>query len=56
MVKKIRKDNKSYWQCEACGFYYSDSSTAERCEEWCRAHNSCNLEITKKAAGAIPIS
>jgi ribosomal protein L37AE/L43A len=54
MVKVIQKENKGLWQCEECGFYYADSSTslttgrewAEKCEVWCREHQSCNIEIT----------
>ena len=49
MVNTITKNNKKYYQCSNCGFYYSEKSTAEECESWCNEHNSCNMEITKKA-------
>ncbi|MBI4127453.1 MAG: hypothetical protein HY459_00130 [Parcubacteria group bacterium] len=37
------------FQCKECGFHYIDQTTAARCEEWCSAHHSCNLEIIKDA-------
>ena len=46
-MKSIQKDNKNFYQCEACGFLYSTQELAERCEKWCREHKSCNLEIIK---------
>ena len=57
MVKTSIQDDKQLYQCEACGFHYADDSTslitgkeqAEKCEKWCREHNSCNLEITAQA-------
>lgn len=35
--------------CYLCGYGYRDRETAERCEEWCAVHKSCNIEITKNA-------
>ncbi len=49
MVKENKKSNGIVYSCEACGFAYSSKEWAEKCERWCRAHNSCNLEITKHA-------
>lgn len=49
MVKEVKKDEESLHQCEACGFHYREAELAEKCEQWCRAHNSCNLEITAHA-------
>lgn len=51
MVKIIQKGNKELHQCEECGFQYADKEWAEKCEAWCKEHQSCNLEIT---AHAIP--
>ncbi|MBI2134350.1 hypothetical protein HYU09_00020 [Candidatus Woesearchaeota archaeon] len=39
--------------CEICRFAYKDRETAEKCEDWCRKHKSCSLEITKSAVGEI---
>ena len=55
MVKIIQKENKSLqkssllYQCEACGFLYEEKQWAEKCEAWCKEHNSCNIEITAHA-------
>jgi len=46
MVKMI---NKKYYQCEECDFIYKKEELAKRCEEFCKAHKSCSLEITKHA-------
>lgn len=48
MVKK-EEGSKDLYQCEACGFHYYDKETAEKCEAWCSANNSCNLDIIKDA-------
>jgi len=49
MVKEITKNGKTYYQCEICEFYYETSELAQQCEDFCRKHNSCSLEITKHA-------
>ena len=49
MVKETTKDNKKYYSCEICGFTYEEKSTAEECQAYCKAHNSCSMEITKRA-------
>ena len=49
MVKRIRKKDSLYYQCEECEFFYTDKKIAEKCENWCKKYNSCNLEITKNA-------
>ena len=49
MVKELRKDDSKLYVCEACGFAYKEKELAEKCQQWCEEHNSCNLEITKYA-------
>ena len=49
MVKELTKDGKTYYQCEICEFYYDKRELAQKCQDWCKEHNSCNLEITKHA-------
>ncbi|MEM2909864.1 MAG: hypothetical protein QXO01_02185 [Nitrososphaerota archaeon] len=53
MVKIVMLERKgkigTYYICEECGLVYSEVSIAERCEDWCRNHKSCNLEITRNA-------
>ncbi len=52
MVKIIQENNKTHYQCEACGFLYQDKEIAQKCEDWCREKKSCNLEIIKQ--GIMP--
>ncbi|HLE07299.1 MAG TPA: hypothetical protein VI933_01600 [archaeon] len=35
------------FSCKICGFAYKEKIWAEKCEAWCKKHNSCSLEITK---------
>ncbi|MBI2647050.1 hypothetical protein HYW99_01110 [Candidatus Woesearchaeota archaeon] len=49
MVKIKIKNNKEYFICEECNFAYIDEDIAKKCEDWCRKHHSCNIEITKRA-------
>lgn len=49
MVAEIKKDDQELYQCEACDLHYRYQELAEKCEQWCREHNSCNLEITAHA-------
>ena len=36
-----------YYVCEECKFKYKDKDIAQKCENWCKKHKNCNLEITK---------
>ena len=49
MVRKINKGNKQYYICEECSFAYIDKDKAKRCENYCKEHKMCSLEITKEA-------
>jgi len=49
MAKEMIKGDKKYYQCEECGLFYVDKEMAEKCQAWCSAHKSCNLEIIKYA-------
>lgn len=33
------------WECELCGYEYKEKKWAEKCEAWCAAYHSCNLDI-----------
>lgn len=46
---KKNPSNNSLFQCTECGLKYKDKEWAEKCEAWCSAHQSCNLEITAHA-------
>src|SRR3989338_9741678 len=45
MVKTITQQDKELYQCEECGFQYAEKEWAEKCEAWCKEHQSCNIEI-----------
>ncbi len=45
----MKEVNADRYKCEECGLVYKDKSIAKKCEDWCREHKSCNLEITKYA-------
>ncbi len=45
MVKKLTKNGTTLYVCEECGLKYRDNETAMKCEEWCREHGACNIEI-----------
>lgn len=49
MVKEVEKNGKKYYQCEMCKFYYETKELADKCEAFCKKHNSCSLEIIKHA-------
>jgi hypothetical protein len=49
MVKEIKKSKNNYYVCEECSFAYKEKQLAEKCEEWCKKHHSCNIEITKNS-------
>lgn len=37
------------FSCEECKMLYKEKTIAEKCQAWCKAHHSCNLEIIKAA-------
>ena len=37
------------YTCLECGLSYINKDLAKKCEDWCKQHDSCNLEITKHA-------
>lgn len=49
MVKEADLFGKKVYVCEACGFKYNESELASKCEDFCKTHNSCSMEITKHA-------
>jgi protein-tyrosine-phosphatase len=53
MVNRIGRADRELYQCEECGFYYAEREWAEKCEAWCREHQSCNLKITAHAARVV---
>lgn len=43
----IRDKSKKCYICEECEFAYLNKKKACECEEFCRKHKSCDIEITK---------
>lgn len=52
MTQEVNKDGKFLHRCEECNLLYHDSEKAQKCEEWCKEHHSCNLELIKDAVEA----
>lgn len=53
MVKILNKGGTTFYLCEACELAYEEREWAEKCQQWCEEHQSCNLEIIEHA---VPIS
>ncbi|MDP1709956.1 MAG: DUF2933 domain-containing protein [Candidatus Komeilibacteria bacterium] len=53
MHKNHNQDNQKhddkFHECPECGLHYANQEQAEKCQAWCQAHHSCNLEITSQA-------
>lgn len=49
MVEEENFENEIVFKCMKCGWLYKEMENAEKCEEWCKNHNSCNSVITKFA-------
>lgn len=43
------KNTQKLYRCPECGFQYDEKQWAEKCEAWCKAHHTCNIEITSHA-------
>ncbi len=48
-MKPIQHKARTVYLCEVCGFGYGEAEIATSCENFCKTHNSCSFEITKKA-------
>ncbi|MGC8676515.1 MAG: hypothetical protein ACP5T3_03325 [Candidatus Micrarchaeia archaeon] len=44
--------NSGTYFCEVCGLHYSSKEQAEKCQEWCSKHSSCNLAIASQSIEA----
>lgn len=50
MVTEVHTDSsEKLYQCAECGLRYREREIAARCEKWCRAHKSCNIDVIKHA-------
>ena len=53
MTEETNLDGIIVYKCMKCGFLYKDEITAQECEQWCKKHESCNVEIIKQAVKMI---
>ncbi len=38
---------KRFFNCSHCGYLYENRELADKCEAWCKDHDTCNFEIVK---------
>lgn len=50
-----RMKNVKIYNCPECGLSYTKKDLAKKCEDWCKKHDSCNLEITKHAVDKVKL-
>lgn len=50
-TSRVRSDPLSLtgFTCPECNLRYVEESWAKKCEDWCREHKSCNLDIIQHA-------
>ena len=49
MVEIISRRGVNFFACDICDLKYANKKIAEECENYCRTHRACSLEITKQA-------
>jgi len=49
MVKTEMYKGETVYVCEECGFGYRERRYAKMCEDFCRTHGACSMEIAKYA-------
>ncbi len=49
MTEETNLKGEIVYKCRECGLYYKRKDNAEKCQNWCEKHKSCNLNITKNA-------
>jgi len=45
----MKRTKKGFYVCEVCGMKYEQEIHARNCENWCKEHHSCNIEIIANA-------
>lgn len=53
MVATADFQGREVHYCEVCALAYDDPELARKCEEWCRTHPTCSLEIGRRAVGSV---
>ncbi|MEK7561626.1 MAG: hypothetical protein AAB541_02080 [Patescibacteria group bacterium] len=47
-------DKKRQFRCSECGLHYRQQQIAKQCEEYCKTHNACSIEIMRYAIETQP--
>lgn len=47
VYNKKQFSKPSSYTCKECGFIYESKEWAQKCEDWCKEKQSCNLDIIK---------
>lgn len=53
MVKATRLGPATAYYCEVCFLAYREASLAQKCEEHCNTHPSCDMVIGRQAIGSV---
>lgn len=53
MVATAELKGRKVYYCELCSLAYEDPALAKSCEDYCRTHPSCSLEIGRRAVGSV---
>lgn len=53
MVKEVEINGRKYFECEICKMDYKEKELAEKCQNWCSSHDSCNSEVIKLSVGVM---
>ncbi len=51
-----RMRGRTVHYCTVCFLAYDDRKLARRCEEHCRSHPSCSLELGRQSVGSVAVS
>jgi hypothetical protein len=53
MVATAELMGRRVYYCEVCSLAYENPALARKCEDYCRTHPSCSLEIGRQAVGSV---
>jgi hypothetical protein len=53
VVREMCRHLERLYVCEVCSLAYKERVLAEKCEDFCKRHNACSIEITVHAVKKI---
>lgn len=53
MVLVVVVRGERFYACGECGLIYTSRGLAEECEEWCREHGTCNVDLSRQSIGYV---